>query len=931
MHDDLEQYRAYVHGKLDALTDLFAKAAVGDFSENIDIPDEEDDFLYLYTGIQVILDVIRNQIAELRVLNISLEAKVAERTSALAEAQQIARLGSWQWTIKENVMAWSDELYRIYGLRPQEILITYEGFLHRVHPEDRDMVHRAVQSACDHHVPFSLDHRVIRPDGDIRIIHARGEVLLDSLGKPLRMIGTGQDVTEQRIAEEARRESDVQYRRLFEAAQDIILTMSPDGVITSLNPAFETITGWPRSEWQGRPFVAMLHPDDVPSAIDRFERIVSGEYLPRHQWRVLASSGEYLIMELLTTAETHQGRVTGLLGIARDVTRRVRAEEALRESETRFRSIWENSADGMRLTDANGKIVGVNQAFCRIVGMNSEQLMGKPVTITVPAGEDSPEMLRKYRKKFAERSIEARVEQELRLPSGKSRILDVTSSFVELDRGDALLLGIFRDITERKQAEKVIKESEERYRTVVETAVDAIVMIDEQSRILAINSAAERIFGHNTAEMLGRELTMLMPEFLRSIHKAGIERYVATGKKHISWDGIELTGLHKSGREIPVEISFGEFIKEGKRIFAGIIHDITERNQAEERIRMLAHTITNMNESVRITDLENNIIFVNTAFVKSYGYEREELIGKSISKVRLRGPGLTDQEIIRATLAGGWQGELTNRRKNGEEFPIRISTTALYDRQNTPVALVGISQDITEEKRLQHELEEVTRQRTEDLRAFGASVQSAQEEERRRIARELHDDFGQRLSGLKLNIEVFEDSVSDRKTLSKLAHVKKQIDTMINEIRRTSAALHPSALDDFGLTIAVQLLCREIEKSHRIKVRFQAKNLDTQRYPPPTEIALFRIAQEALSNAARHAMATGISLQLAAADEAIHLTIEDNGKGFNVNSVHAKKGSARGLGLISMRERSENLGGSYEVTSAPSKGTKVHVTIPVSR
>jgi PAS domain S-box-containing protein len=135
---------------------------------------------------------------------------------------------------------------------------------------------------------------------------------------------------------------------------------------------------------------------------------------------------------------------------------------------------------------------------------------------------------------------------------------------------------------ERKLAEEARNESEERFRTLTETASDAIITIGEDSRIIYINRAGQNIFGYTIEEMMGADLTMLMPEYLRHLHHAGLQRYVDTGHKHISWDGVELPGLHKDGQEIPVEISFSEFTRDGKRYFTGIVRDITERKRAAE-------------------------------------------------------------------------------------------------------------------------------------------------------------------------------------------------------------------------------------------------------------------------------------------------------------------------------------------------------------
>jgi PAS domain S-box-containing protein len=135
---------------------------------------------------------------------------------------------------------------------------------------------------------------------------------------------------------------------------------------------------------------------------------------------------------------------------------------------------------------------------------------------------------------------------------------------------------------ERKLAEEARSESEERFRALAETASDAIITIGEDSHIIYVNRAAQHIFGYTVEEMTGADLTMLMPDYLRHLHQAGFQRYVETGRKHINWDGVELPGLHRDGHEIPVEISFSEFIGSGKRYFTGIVRDIRERKRAEE-------------------------------------------------------------------------------------------------------------------------------------------------------------------------------------------------------------------------------------------------------------------------------------------------------------------------------------------------------------
>ena len=157
---------------------------------------------------------------------------------------------------------------------------------------------------------------------------------------------------------------------------------------------------------------------------------------------------------------------------------------------------------------------------------------------------------------------------------------------------------------------KVVKESEDRFRTLAQTASDAIITIDQQSLIIFVNPAAEQVFGYTVEEMLGQDLTMLMPEYLRHLHKGGLGRYAETGERHIAWEAVELPGLHKDGREVPLELSFGEFMRNGKRFFTGVARDITERKRAEEALRKSREERIAELEQVRrriATDLHDDI------------------------------------------------------------------------------------------------------------------------------------------------------------------------------------------------------------------------------------------------------------------------------------------------------------------------------------
>ncbi|MGH9779727.1 MAG: PAS domain S-box protein, partial [Candidatus Acidiferrales bacterium] len=260
-----------------------------------------------------------------------------------------------------------------------------------------------------------------------------------------------------------------------------------------------------------------------------------------------------------------------------------------------------------------------------------------------------------------------------------------------------------KEVHVRELAEEALEMSQSRYRVVTDTASDAIVSIMEDSRIVFANPAVEKVFGYKPGELRGKELTLLMPEGLRELHRAAIKRYVETGKKHLNWESIELTGLHKDGREIPVEVSFGEQVKKGRHIFTGIVRDITERHGAqaalrasEEKFRALAETAAS---AIFITR-EDKFLYLNRATEEILGYAPAELLGAGFWSVIHP----EDRELVRRMRQARLEGqpvperyEFRVVRKGGETRWVDFTATVVtYDSQQ---AVMGTAFDITERHR----------------------------------------------------------------------------------------------------------------------------------------------------------------------------------------------------------------------------------------
>jgi PAS domain S-box-containing protein len=259
--------------------------------------------------------------------------------------------------------------------------------------------------------------------------------------------------------------------------------------------------------------------------------------------------------------------------------------EARQQVEQRWRTAFENSAIGITMADFAGHFFAANSVFRNMLGYTESELY-QLTFLDVTYEED-----RKANQELVRDLVEGK-RQHFQI---EKRYCRKDGTLVWVRNNVALVPGIggaapfwfavVEDITQRQEEESARRYTEEKYRLVVETASDAVISLDETSTILLANPGTTRIFGYDPAELIGKPLTMLMPEFLRKLHEAGFKRYLATGQRHINWQGTELVGLRKNGQEFPVEVSFGELTKDGHGVFTGFIRDISERKQAQRAIQ----------------------------------------------------------------------------------------------------------------------------------------------------------------------------------------------------------------------------------------------------------------------------------------------------------------------------------------------------------
>jgi PAS domain S-box-containing protein len=300
-----------------------------------------------------------------------------ESQRSLAEAQEIAHIGSWNRNIVTNKLQWSDEMYRIFGLKPQDSEVSYNLFLNYVHPDDRDYVDNAVKASL-RGKPYSIDYRIIPANGEERIVHSKGEVIFDENNAPIRIRGTVQDITERKEAEEKLRENEEKYRNIVETSNEGIYFVNAEGKVTFANQMMET-SGYRLDEIIGRPVWNFVPEESLPVAKKEFEKRrkgISGSY----ELKLIRKDGSY-IWGYITAKPffNKKGRFKGYLAMMTDITERKEAEEKLQESEGKYRNIVETANEGIVTTDNEETVTFVNNKITDTLGYAPEEVIGRPI------------------------------------------------------------------------------------------------------------------------------------------------------------------------------------------------------------------------------------------------------------------------------------------------------------------------------------------------------------------------------------------------------------------------------------------------------------------------------------------------------------------------------------------------------------------------
>jgi diguanylate cyclase (GGDEF)-like protein/PAS domain S-box-containing protein len=454
-----------------------------------------------------------------------------------------------------------------------------------------------------------FDYEIIRKNGTKRQVEVSASLKRDSLGKPIGFRGITRDVTERKQAEGALRSSEERYRAFVENASDVVFQTDATGHFTFANPAMLHISGYSETEFIGMHYRKLIRPDKYEEAmkvlVGQYQRRIQNTY---HEFPIVTKDGREKWIGQNTQLLFENGEPSGFQAVARDITDKKLMEESLQQSEEKYRTILENIEDGYYEADIAGKFTFFNNSMCRIFGYPQEELMGMSIRQYADK-ENAKKIFQTFNEVYRTGTPAERFDWQIIRKDGAIRFGEASVSLIKDPSGNPVgFRGVTRDITERKQAEEAIRESEERYRTFVENASDIIFRTDVNGRFTFANQAMLRITGYSEEEFIGKHYRALIRQ---DKYEEVMKLLTGQYKSRIPNTYQEFPIVRKDGQEKWIGQNTQLLFENGEPSgFQAVARDITENKLAEEKIQYMAShdSLTGLPNRMMFSHLLNHSI-----------------------------------------------------------------------------------------------------------------------------------------------------------------------------------------------------------------------------------------------------------------------------------------------------------------------------------
>ena len=635
------------------------------------------------------------------------EWELVRTNEQLRVAMKAGKSVGWEWDIASGQNYWFGDLSSMFGIPSNTYLTQVREFYRFVHPDDHDRISRAVEEAKQNHGLYNEEFRIVRRDGATRWIVARGEFDYRENGEARRMSGMSVDITEHKQVNEALQKSEEKFSKAFrESPLAFSLTSTRDHRYIEINETFERVTGWTRAEVMGRTALDLGIWMDPAQRIVFINRLLAKGTVRDLEVSYRARDGQ--VRTGLTSAELIEinGELCALSAVA-DITESKKADEARQASERRFSQFFSTLPEYCYMTSPKGEILDVNPAACKALGYRKEELLAKPLSDLYV--HESALKLVNLLEKWKRTGKLHNEEMVVLTKEGKKRTVLLNAGAVKDANGEVVYVASVQvDITGRKEILQKLRESQNRLKQIVESAMDAILVVDEDQRIIVFNAAAEKMFACRARDAIGTFVHRFIPERFRGAWDVQTGHFSETRATQAIGDLEPLCGLRATGEEFPIEASISHTETDGWKVFTVIIRDVTERKEAEEERFRHAAIVESSDDAIISLDLEGVITSWNVSAQRMYGYTESEALGRQVALIIPL--ELQEQEagILRRLGSGDRvdRHETVRIAKDGKRIDVSLTISPLRDSTGKILGVSKIARDITLSKKAEAALRE---------------------------------------------------------------------------------------------------------------------------------------------------------------------------------------------------------------------------------